>query len=119
CTAAAPLIGGLMADFFASHQINWTIEWEGADGTVILHILQLKGWIFFIMIAGLLAALSLELLNRVHEHDEVRKERAVIYMRADFRAKMRRIIQTESIFNKVLTPILIPVLKKRKPGFVK
>jgi len=118
CTAAAPLIGGLMADFFASHQFNWKVEWEGANGTAVLHILQLKGWSFFFMIGGLLAALSLKLLNRVHEQGEIRKERAVIYMRANFRAQIRR-IQSRSLFSKVLSPILIPALKRRKPIFVK
>jgi len=119
CTTAAPLIGGLLADFFASHQFNWNIEWQGEHGTTLLHIIQLKGWSFFFMIGSILAALSLKLLNRVHEQGEVRKERAVIYMRANFRSKIRQNAVMDSVLHRIFSPALIPALKRKKPGFIK
>lgn len=89
-SAVAPLIGGLMADFFATHQFAWNIEWKSASGTSILNIIDLKGWNFFFIIGGLLALSSLRLLNSVKEQGEVQKGRVVVYMRSRLRRNIRR-----------------------------
>ncbi|MDF2432446.1 MAG: hypothetical protein JWP44_2077 [Mucilaginibacter sp.] len=86
----APLIGGLMADFFATHQFSWNIQFKSNHGVSDVTLLSLQGWNYFFIIGGLLAMLSLKFLGRIKEHGEVGKERAVIHMRQRFRNKLRR-----------------------------
>ncbi|MDB5023225.1 MAG: transporter [Mucilaginibacter sp.] len=85
----APMIGGLMADFFASHQFAWNLQFSTNGQVSNFGILTLHGWNYFFIIGGLIALLSLRLLTRVKEEGEVSKGRAVIYMRAEFKNKLR------------------------------
>ncbi len=87
-SAIAPLIGGLMADFFASHQLMWSFEWRSAEGVSIIPLISLKGWGFFFIIGGLLATYSLRLLTPIKEKGEVGKRRLVKYMRSKVRRSM-------------------------------
>ncbi|RVT97289.1 MFS transporter [Mucilaginibacter limnophilus] len=81
----APMIGGLLADFFASHPLNWSVQWHGMH----LQLLNLQGWSYFFVIGGLLALLSLRLLNKVKEQGEINQYRMVAQMRVKLRSKLR------------------------------
>ncbi|MVN93048.1 MFS transporter [Mucilaginibacter aquatilis] len=85
----APMLGGLFADFFAVHQLNWTIQWNSAGNVSNIQLLALHGWNYFFVIGGVLALLSLRLLNKVNEHGEIRRHRLVIHMRTQLRRKLR------------------------------
>lgn len=85
----APMIGGLMADFFVTHQLDWTIQLKSAHGITSLHLLTLQGWNYFFIIGGLLSLLSLRLLTRVKETGEIHRRRMVVHMHAHFRSKLR------------------------------
>jgi len=89
-SAIAPVIGGLMADFFATHELAWSIQWNGAGSSTVIHLIKLKGWSFFFIIGGLLALFALRYLSSVKEHGEVQKERVVIYMRTKLRRNVAR-----------------------------
>jgi hypothetical protein len=100
-SAIAPVIGGLMADFFATHELAWNIEWNGAGSSAAISVIKLKGWGFFFVIGGLLAMFSLRYLNGVKEQGEVEKDRVVSYMRSKIRrnvAKEARGIYTGEAF---------------------
>jgi MFS family permease len=71
----APITGGLMGDFFATHQLSWSIQWQGPHSASTLPLLHLKNWNFYFVIAALLAALSLRLLKNVKEEGEVNRRR--------------------------------------------
>jgi MFS family permease len=86
----APLIGGLLADFFSTHQFSWNIQLKSNHGITNFTLLNLQGWNYFFIIGGLLALLSLKFLSRVKEQGEIDKGRAVIHMRARFRNKVRK-----------------------------
>lgn len=87
----APMVGGLMADFFATHQLKWNISLHGTS----LHLLNLQGWNYFFIIGGLLAMLSLRLLAKIKEDGEIHKTKVVIHMRATVRHKLRKNIGRE------------------------
>ncbi|MGV3509706.1 MAG: MFS transporter [Sphingobacteriaceae bacterium] len=89
-SAIAPVIGGLMADFFATHELAWNIQWNGAGSSTVIHLIKLKGWSFFFIIGGLLALFSLRYLSSVKENGEVQKDRVVVYMRTKFRRNVAR-----------------------------
>ena len=84
----APIVGGLMADFFVSHRVEWNMHLNFI-GISNLHVLTLQGWNYFFIIGGLLSALSLRLLKKVNEEGEIKNQRMVIHMQTRFRSKLR------------------------------
>lgn len=85
----APIAGGLMADYFASHQLSWSVEWTNAGSITNLKLISLQGWNYFFIIGGLLALFSLRLLRKVKEEGEIDKNRMAIHLRAGIRSKLR------------------------------
>jgi len=84
----APVIGGLMADFFVSHPFDCNLHLDFI-GMPNIHLLTLQGWNYFFIIGGVLALISLKLLQQVNEKGEIRNRRMVIYMQTHFRSKLR------------------------------
>jgi len=84
----APVVGGLMADFFVSHRIEWNLH-LGFTGMGDVHLLTLQGWNYFFIIGGTLSLISLRLLKKVKEEGEISNNRMVIYMHTNFRSKLR------------------------------
>jgi MFS family permease len=95
----APMIGGLLADFFATHQILWNMQLKSADQLSNIKVLDLQGWNYFFIIGGLIAMLSLRLLAKVKEQGEIHKHKVAIHMRAAFRNKLRKNIGREMADN--------------------
>jgi MFS family permease len=90
-SAIAPVIGGLMADFFATHELAWNIEWNTVgSSSAVVSLIKLKGWNFFFIIGGLLALFSLRYLKAVREEGEVNKDRVVVYMRSRIQRNVSR-----------------------------
>jgi MFS family permease len=99
----APLIGGLLADFFATHQFSGNLRFESAHGATNFTLIHLQGWNYFFIIGGLLALLSLRFLNRVQEIGEIDKGRAVNFMRAQVRSGLE-----ENLGRRISQGILLP-----------
>jgi MFS family permease len=67
-TAAAPVIGGLFADFFAKHELTLGFTWTGGGAKdVTLQVLNFHSWTFFFGIACVLGLYSLHRLSFVEE----------------------------------------------------
>ena len=45
--AAAPILGGLFADFFAPHQLTLAFTWTGGAQDVTVQVLNFQSWTFF------------------------------------------------------------------------
>jgi MFS family permease len=110
--AIAPLIGGLMADFFATHQLAWALEWQGPNGMIKIPLIHLQGWTFFFVIGSMLAVLSLRCLKNIREIGEVQKHRVVIYMRSNLTRSVRKNISKEAFVYRLNNPIIIPAIKR-------
>ena len=65
--AAAPMLGGLSADFFASHQLTLGFTWTGGEQNLTIQVLNLQSWTFLFGIACLLGLYSLHRLSFVEE----------------------------------------------------
>jgi MFS family permease len=89
-SALAPIIGGLMADFFSNHELAWNIQWNGSSSSAVLTLIKLKGWSFFFIIGGLLAMLSLRFLGNVMEQGEVESVRVVRVLKNRMRENITR-----------------------------
>jgi len=95
----APMIGGLLADFFADHQLQWNVQLTSANGTSSIKMLNLQGWNYFFIIGGLLALASMRLLGKVKEDGETHKDKVRMHMRAALRNKLRKNIGREMADN--------------------
>jgi MFS family permease len=67
CTAVAPILGGLFADFFASHQLTLALTWKGGQEDITLQVLDFHSWTFFFGMACLAGLYSLHRLSFVEE----------------------------------------------------
>lgn len=99
-SAAAPLMGGLMADFFATHPLHWNVEWHGTT----IRLLNLQQWGFFFVIAAVLATVSLQLLKQVSETGEVNRFVVIRGMRNQFKHARVRAIQASAVRIKAILP---------------
>jgi MFS family permease len=88
-SAISPMIGGLFADFFSTHQLVSNFQWKGSDGIHTLEMIDLQGWSFLFIIGGVLALASLRLLTRVKEQGEIQKERVMMYMKVRLRKRIK------------------------------
>jgi MFS family permease len=67
CAAAAAVIGGLCADFFASHQLTLALTWQGSVDAVTVQVLNFHSWTFFFGLAFVVGLYSLHRLSFVQE----------------------------------------------------
>jgi MFS family permease len=86
-SAAAPLVGGLLADFFSVHSLTWTIDWQGPQSTTSIYLLELKQWNFFFIIGAFLAIISLQFLKPVMEIGEINRDILVTDLKNAFKVK--------------------------------
>jgi hypothetical protein len=111
--AAGPMMGGAMADFFATHQLTWNIEWQGPSGISTFNLLELQNWNFFFFISAILALLSIRLVKRINEKGEAQKGMVTIVMRKSVRRGIRKNMSGEAIKGMMSNPVNIPAIKKR------
>jgi MFS family permease len=106
----APLIGGLLADFFATHQFSGTVQFKSIYSITTFTLINLQGWNYFFIIGGFLALISLRFLNRVQESGEIDKGRAVTFLRARARNRLE-----ESLGHHLASGLFLPadLLRRR------
>jgi MFS family permease len=67
CAAVAPILGGLAADYLATHELSLSFTWEGVARNVTIDVVKLHSWTFFFALACVLGLYSLRRLSFVHE----------------------------------------------------
>ena len=67
CASAAPIIGGLCADFFARHDLSLAFTWKGGGTTLTVPLLNLHALTFLFGIAAVVGLYSLHRLALVEE----------------------------------------------------
>ncbi|MBS7566581.1 MFS transporter [Mucilaginibacter sp. Bleaf8] len=102
-SAISPIIGGLLADFFATYQLVWDFQWKDAAGVETFQLINLHSWSFLFIIGGMMAFVSLRLLNKVKEQGEVQKDRVMLYMQARLRKQIRQ--NSHTLKGGVLKPV--------------
>jgi MFS family permease len=105
CSTIAPIVGGLLADVFASHHLLYNLNVAGHS----IRIVDLLGWNYFFIIGGVLALASLKLLNRINEHGETHRRKVRMHMRAALRNKLRK-----NIGRKLTNNLYAPSLTMRR-----
>jgi MFS family permease len=65
--AAAPILGGLFADYFAAHQLTIAFTWTGAEKDVTVQVLNFQSWTFYFGMTCVLGLYALHRLSFVEE----------------------------------------------------
>jgi MFS family permease len=65
--AAAPILGGLFADYFAAHELTLALTWTGGERDVTVQVLNFQSWTFYFGITCVLGLYSLHRLSFVEE----------------------------------------------------
>jgi MFS family permease len=65
--AAAPMVGGFGADFFAAHELALAFTWSGGGSELKVEVMNFHGWTFFFGIACLIGLYSMHRLSFVKE----------------------------------------------------
>jgi len=68
---AAPLLGGLFADFFAARELTVSVLWKNPSGIYPLLPLQFTNWDFYFLIAAAFGLYALHRLTLVREEGTV------------------------------------------------
>ena len=88
-SSVAPLIGGVLADYFANRSLDIHAEWAGPQVNRVLHLVSLHDMNFLFLIGAVLAFISLEFLIRVKEVGEVEKDVVVRIMRSSIKHNLK------------------------------
>lgn len=88
-SSMGPLVGGILADYFTSRSLLITVQWTSPDFNKTGKLLSLHEWNFLFMIGAVLALLSMELLMRVREVGEVRKDVVRRIMRTSIKSNLK------------------------------
>ncbi|NML22034.1 MFS transporter [Pseudoflavitalea sp. G-6-1-2] len=87
--SVAPLVGGLLADYFTQRRLLINIEYTGPKLNKVLHLVSLHEWNFLFLIGAALAFISLEFLGQVKETGEVEKDEVIRVMRSSIRNNLK------------------------------
>jgi MFS family permease len=86
----APILGGLVADFFASRQLELLLRWTSPKGSWSFP-LQLTHWDFYFLIAGILGLYAVHRLSLVREEGEIERGEMVDEVLALTRRTIRNV----------------------------
>ncbi|MDF2187602.1 MFS transporter [Paraflavitalea sp. CAU 1676] len=88
-SSVAPLIGGILADYFADRSLVINAAWAGPKLNKVFHLVSLHDMNFLFLIGAGLAFFSLEFLLRVKEVGEVEKDIVVRIMRSSIKNNLK------------------------------
>lgn len=86
----APILGGLLAQFFAARRFELVARWIGPGGAVSLPI-ALTAWDFYFLIAGAIGLYAIHRLSLVQEHGAIERREMVSQVLIETRRTIRNI----------------------------
>jgi MFS family permease len=88
-SSIGPLVGGVLADYFADRSLLITAQWSSPGITKVGKLVALHQWNFLFLIGALLALMSMELLAHVNEVGEVDKDIVKKVMRKSIKRDLK------------------------------
>jgi MFS family permease len=88
-SSLGPLIGGLLAVFFARRKLSMIVDWSSPVLHKTFKLLELHEWNFLFVIGAFFALISLNRLSRVKETGEIHKNTVRKIMRTAIRNNLR------------------------------
>ncbi|GAA3267393.1 hypothetical protein GCM10020258_37590 [Sphingomonas yabuuchiae] len=86
----APILGGLLAQFFAARQFELVARWRSPNGIFTLPIV-LTAWDFYFLLAGLIGLYAIHRLSLVREQGEIERRAMVGQVLNETRRSIRNI----------------------------
>ena len=86
----APILGGLLADFFASRRLELLLRWSSPNGVWSLPF-RLTHWDFYFLMAGVLGLYAIHRLSLVREKGEIERKEMVEEVLALTRRAIRNV----------------------------
>lgn len=74
---AAPILGGLFAQFFARRELEVLLRFTDPAGVLAVSALRLSNWDFYFLLSGLLGLYALHRLGAISEAGEIGREQMV------------------------------------------
>jgi MFS family permease len=88
---SAPIVGGLVADFFAVRQLAVSVSWTNPDATFALISLNLNHWDFFFLLSGFVGLIALHRLSSVEEAGDIEQKQMVRQIFAQTRSSINNL----------------------------
>ena len=100
----APILGGLLADFFASRKLELLLRWSNPQGVLSLPF-TLTSWDFYFLLAGLFGIYAIHRLSLVAESGEIERRRLVNEMLIETRRSIRNISSVAGLRGATAIPV--------------
>ena len=115
---AAPMIGGLMADFFANRELALIIRWTG-ETEVSIPALSFQSWDFFFLLAAVVGLYSVHRLSLIQEDGDVEEEVVLRELMLEARRTIKNLstvggLRAATVFPYALLLNAIPARQRRK-----
>ena len=88
---AAPVVGGLLADFFLRKQLSLQLQWSSERYQQTFRALDVQGWDFFFLFSFLLGLVAVYRLAYVQEQGEVTDQSLIDEIKLDIQREMRNL----------------------------
>ncbi len=86
----APILGGLLADFFATRRFELMLRWSSPSGALDLSI-ALSHWDFYFFLAGVIGLYALHRLSLVEEHGHIERREMINQVLGETRRTIRNV----------------------------
>ncbi|HEX8300997.1 MFS transporter [Sphingomonas sp.] len=110
----APILGGLLADFFASRQLELLIRWTSPNG-IWSFPFRLTHWDFYFLIAGILGLYAIHRLSLVREEGEIERAEMIGEVLALTRRAIRNVSSVAGL--RAATDLPVSLLRDARVRF--
>jgi len=100
----APILGGLLADFFAKRKLELLLRWSNPENVFSLPI-GLTSWDFYFLFAGLLGLYAMHRLSLVEEHGEIERREMMGAVLNETRRSIRNISSVAGLRAATAVPV--------------
>ena len=100
----APIIGGLLADFFAKRKLEVLVRWSNPERSFALSLV-LSNWDFYFLVAGLIGLYAIHRLSLVQEQGEIERRELMGKMLDDTRRSIRNISSVAGLRSATAIPV--------------
>lgn len=100
----APILGGLLADFFAKRKLELLIRWSNPHAAFSLPI-ALTSWDFYFLLAGLFGIYAMHRLSLVSEQGEIERREMVSEILLGTRRTIRNISTVAGLRDATAVPV--------------
>jgi MFS family permease len=105
CAAAAPILGGYGADFFATHQLALAFTWTGGGQDLTVQVLKFQAWTFLFGVAFVLGLYSMHRLSFVEETGRTSDHVVLRHLLLEVRRSVQSLSSAAGLLRIVKLPI--------------